>query len=260
MKGMLKKGFRRDLLILLASLVDELEYNSIRYRVWRSFTGEDYRPQSFAKNISKILQIGDIEKVEKNGEVVYRITSKGWQSLKETIPILRLAEKSWDEKWRIVIFDISEKFRKQRSALRSKLLSLGFGMWQESVYICPHKIEDEINEYFLANGLGSTCFCLVAKRSDLGNDKELSNKIWKLDELSEKYEEVIADCKKILGKEEIKNEAAKGFRELWFKYRDLVLEDPHLPNELLPSNWRGISARKICQKYLLMKVRSATDK
>ena len=51
----------------------------------------------------------------------------------------------WDGKWRIVIFDIPEKFKKAREALRRKLKDLGFLELQKSVFILPYECEDEID-------------------------------------------------------------------------------------------------------------------
>ena len=51
----------------------------------------------------------------------------------------------WDGEWRIVIFDIPERFKKAREALRKKLKDLGFIKLQESVFAFPYECEDEIN-------------------------------------------------------------------------------------------------------------------
>ena len=51
----------------------------------------------------------------------------------------------WDGEWRIVIFDIPERFKKAREALRNKLKNLGFVKLQESVFILPYECEDEID-------------------------------------------------------------------------------------------------------------------
>ncbi len=51
----------------------------------------------------------------------------------------------WDKKWRMVIFDIPEKKRKAREALRKKLKELDFKELQKSVFINPYECEDEIN-------------------------------------------------------------------------------------------------------------------
>src|SRR3989339_850710 len=51
----------------------------------------------------------------------------------------------WDGEWRIVIFDIPERFKKAREALRKKIKDLGFVKLQESVFVFPYECEDEIN-------------------------------------------------------------------------------------------------------------------
>ncbi|MCX6731712.1 MAG: CRISPR-associated endonuclease Cas2 [Candidatus Parcubacteria bacterium] len=51
----------------------------------------------------------------------------------------------WDKKWRVVIFDIPEKKKKAREALRDKLKELGFKELQKSVFIHPYPCEDEID-------------------------------------------------------------------------------------------------------------------
>jgi hypothetical protein len=51
----------------------------------------------------------------------------------------------WDGKWRVVFFDIPEKRRRARDALRSKLKELGFYEMQKSVFIFPFECRDEID-------------------------------------------------------------------------------------------------------------------
>jgi len=46
----------------------------------------------------------------------------------------------WDGYWRILIFDIPEKFRQLRDDLRVLINILGFKQLQKSVWITPYKI------------------------------------------------------------------------------------------------------------------------
>ncbi|OGI16846.1 MAG: CRISPR-associated endonuclease Cas2 [Candidatus Moranbacteria bacterium RIFCSPHIGHO2_02_FULL_40_12b] len=50
----------------------------------------------------------------------------------------------WDKKWRVLIFDIKEKQRSKREALRGKLKELGFYQIQKSVWVCPYEFKKEI--------------------------------------------------------------------------------------------------------------------
>ena len=52
--------------------------------------------------------------------------------------------KRWDKKWRIVIFDIKDKQRIKREALRGFLKRLQFYKLQKSVWIHPFDCKDEV--------------------------------------------------------------------------------------------------------------------
>ncbi|MCG2690388.1 CRISPR-associated endonuclease Cas2, partial [Candidatus Parcubacteria bacterium] len=74
------------------------------------------------------------------------ITHKGKiKILKYHFEKMKIAEIKWDGKWRIVVFDVPEKLRKGRDALRQKLKTLGFHELQRSVFVFPYSCEDEIN-------------------------------------------------------------------------------------------------------------------
>lgn len=51
----------------------------------------------------------------------------------------------WDKKWRILIFDISEKNKVKREALRGKLKDLGLYQLQKSVWVCPYDFFKEMD-------------------------------------------------------------------------------------------------------------------
>ena len=51
----------------------------------------------------------------------------------------------WDGKWRVVIFDIPEKRKGARDALRWELKKLGFVELQRSVWVFPYECRDQID-------------------------------------------------------------------------------------------------------------------
>jgi DNA-binding transcriptional regulator PaaX len=51
----------------------------------------------------------------------------------------------WDGKWRVVAFDIPEKKRIARDALRRKFKQLGFFKLQKSLFAYPYPCREEIN-------------------------------------------------------------------------------------------------------------------
>lgn len=54
--------------------------------------------------------------------------------------------KKWDKKWRILVFDIEEKDRSKREALRGKIKELGLFKLQKSIWIYPYDFENELTE------------------------------------------------------------------------------------------------------------------
>ena len=55
-------------------------------------------------------------------------------------------KEKWDGYWRIVIFDIPNKLKRMREALRDLLKGLGFQKLQNSVWIYPYKIPEFLDE------------------------------------------------------------------------------------------------------------------
>ena len=51
----------------------------------------------------------------------------------------------WDGRWRLVMFDIPNKRKKEREVLRSLLKQLGFIKYQESAFIIPYECKNEVD-------------------------------------------------------------------------------------------------------------------
>ena len=64
---------------------------------------------------------------------------------------VRVRERPWDGRWRIVLFDIPETKRAGRDALRELLRGVGFFQMQKSVLVTPYPCEKAVTqtaEYF----------------------------------------------------------------------------------------------------------------
>ena len=81
-----------------------------------------------------------------DGAIEVRLTKEGKMKLEEwsledlTVKI----PKRWDRRWRIVAFDISEKRKQAREALREMLQRLGFHQLQKSLFVFPYPCEAEV--------------------------------------------------------------------------------------------------------------------
>jgi DNA-binding transcriptional regulator PaaX len=72
------------------------------------------------------------------------ITSKGRLYLLKNISPFRDKKKKpkWDGKWRVLIFDIPQKRKRDRDLIRRALVSVGFMYLQKSVWVYPYDCEE----------------------------------------------------------------------------------------------------------------------
>ena len=92
---------------------------------------------------SKLIDAGD----NPDGTTTIVLTQKGqtkalaYQINDIQIPVM----KKWDKKWRLILFDIPEKYRKARNALARSLKNMGCYQLQKSVLIHPFECKDEVD-------------------------------------------------------------------------------------------------------------------
>jgi len=97
--------------------------------------------------INRLNQKRLIELIERNNKLYIKITANGKNLIKNfDYDNLELPQpKVWDKKWRLVIFDIPDKKRKERQAFSKKLKDLGFYPLQESVFVYSYDCCNEID-------------------------------------------------------------------------------------------------------------------
>ena len=148
----------------------------------------------------------------------------------------------------MVIFDIKEKERWIRQQLRRKLKELGFGMWQKSIYISPHSLEEDMTEFLQEAKLFGKAYVLTARHHLLGEAKNLAEQVWHLSELNNEYlnlEERLGELNTLKGKSKLVEE-----KKICYDYSVLLTIDPCLPRELLPSNWTRPKIEKLIAEII----------
>lgn len=79
--------------------------------------------------------------------------------------------KKWDEKWRLVIFDIPERKRKIRRYITDIFSQAGLYRLQDSVWVYPHNCEELIGLLKTDLGVGKDVLYVIA--DEIENDKYL---------------------------------------------------------------------------------------
>ena len=269
----MKKLFKpKDVLLLgLAGLLDAAEeirdpfrLMSSSYKSMYGWVPRRYKRHNFNQLISRSLKAQLIEKVEKNGEVYMRVTTGGKKTIQRDFPMLSLQNKSWDRKWRIVMFDVEEINKQVRERLRVKLKELGFGMLQKSVFISPHDILKDFLEFSESSGISDYLYLLETQNLTVGDKDEFANRIWKLDELNERYKDIIDQIDQIknshmiVDSDRVKKSDSQMEEEMRRIYADIrnswlkiVIDDAFLPKTFLPKPWYGEKAKKLVRGLTL---------
>lgn len=126
------------------------------------------------RNLRELYNYGYISWREKsNGDCEVTITKKGLsKTTLLNLDLLSVKKPSqWDGKWRIVFFDIPEKERRARNALREKLRDLGFYEMQKSVFVLPYECQDEVN--FVVSIFNIKPYVQYAEMTNPTNELEL---------------------------------------------------------------------------------------
>jgi CRISPR/Cas system-associated protein endoribonuclease Cas2 len=74
------------------------------------------------------------------------LTPKGAEKVLQVKRKLIHKKKRKDGKWIMILFDIPEKKRQAREALRAALVDLGYQKLQQSVWVCPYDVFEETDE------------------------------------------------------------------------------------------------------------------
>ena len=112
-----------------------------------------------------------IRRLEKDGLVSIRrngnrydvnITPKGNATLSSFSFQEVRKKKRWDRRWRMIIFDIPEKKRVFRTAVRARLVQFGFFRLQDSVWVFPYDCEEIIAMLKTELSIGRELLYIVA--------------------------------------------------------------------------------------------------
>lgn len=129
----------------------------------------DWEVNAVVKTLVRQKYVSVIESAD--GKITVRITKKGMtKALTYELNTMRILKpKKWDKKWRVVIFDVPEKYKDLRNAFRVRLRGLGLYQLQESVYVFPYPCFDEVEFLRELYGVGFTTKYLLVEKIEEDN-------------------------------------------------------------------------------------------
>lgn len=161
----------------------------------------------------------------------------------------------WDEQWRLVFATSNNLSPTENELLQRELSWLGFGIIAPYIFAHPTIQLDSINGLLSEFGLLDKVVLMQAKTDGLPYSQsvlDLVRSSWDLETLAQDYNAFLSKFRPILWDLQtdchLDPEDCFLVRTLMIhEYRRILLRDPQLPDELLPVNWEGSSARLLCR-------------
>lgn len=141
------------------------------YRRWKK-----YPKRKVLDTFYNLRRQGLINFRIENNQIYISLTEKGKEKADWLqIDSLKIKKpKKWDDKWRLVTFDISQLKKLYREAFRGKLKEIGFRPLQKSIWVHPFDCSAEIDVLKKFFGLTEKEMRLVIAES-IGDDSQLKS-------------------------------------------------------------------------------------
>jgi len=154
--------------------------------------------------------------------------------------------RSWDGKWRLIVFDLPLRARAARMRLWRWLRDQRFGLLQRSVWLSPDTV-DAKDLPFHQFKIIPEAFCVMEGRPAVpDSDVDLVNSAWDFPEINRKYKAVLDLAAQ--GRELFSSPGAEPLKlRQWLAsdrlaWLEALESDPLLPEALLPPGYLGREA------------------
>ena len=239
----------------------------IRYRGGEIWTGSliellkhlGMSEQAVRSVLSRMWKKGWLKRRRVGRRSYYSLTKKSVELLAAGAQrIFEPEDGEWSGDWYVVAYNIPESKRQQRNKLRRQLTWMGCGTFNTAIWISPWDVTESVSE--VSRRLGIDEFVQVFRSQHLGfaEDKVLVARCWDLNLINSQYDDFVDKYEPMLARDKARVaewnavDPAECFGTrfmLLHEYREFPFVDPHLPTELLPSDWLSVRAAQLFKEY-----------
>jgi phenylacetic acid degradation operon negative regulatory protein len=207
-----------------------------------SYEAWAYR-RGFLKQIRRLETHGLLERGSDVRCEAYRLSEAGRLAALGGRDPDQAWDRPWDGLWRIFVFDVPVDHDSERTRLRRSLRRSGFGYLQDSVWISPDAIRDDLRDRIRQVGGVEFLTQFTAQTPNAGTDQALARASWPFDKVRHCHER----CLEVLTAFPCARPGTSISRETLLAWADAehaawrrALEfDPLLPSPLLPVDYLG---------------------
>lgn len=239
----------------------------IRYRGGEIWTGSLIKlllhlgmsEQAVRSVLSRMWKKGWLRRRRVGRKSYYSLTKKSEKLLAAGAQrIFEPEDGEWSGDWYLVGYNIPESHRHERNKLRRQLTWMGCGAFNTAIWISPWDVTESVLEVSRRLQIEDYVQVFRARHLGFADPKVLAARCWDLERINgqyasfvEKYEPMLErDCQSQAEWDEVDPAACFTTRfMLLHEYREFPFVDPHLPPELLPSDWLSDRAAELFKEY-----------
>jgi len=180
---MIKDNFTKETLLKIAEIGLITIAGTSPYflhKLVKDYFGDSnkYLAKQRAKKIGEFNRKKIVEFKELNDGSIKIVISQSGKKLvqKYNLENMKIDKpKNWDGQWRIVIYDIPQKFRKASDAFRRKIRELGMYQLQKSIWVYPYECSKELDFLCAVYEIPFNECILYFKTKELPKEKEIKH-------------------------------------------------------------------------------------
>ncbi|MEN6411301.1 MAG: PaaX family transcriptional regulator C-terminal domain-containing protein [Veillonellales bacterium] len=202
---------------------------------------------SLRTSLSRMIRESIVQSMKEGKTAFYCLSQKGKTiSSNVSLSFKELDWDQWDREWWGFLFSVPDLQNQHRHKIRKKIVAYRFANYYPGFWIRPLNSDEKIGEHL--QPLINTGNCALIKfRFEKEITKEEVAKLWKLNNINEALGTTIRDVEEHLSVAE-KYKPEQGLLYKFLVGNDIVnalFNDPLLPDEFLPDNWKGKQLRRL---------------
>ena len=203
-------------------------------------------------SVFRLVQDGWLQSTQIGRRSYYSLTEEGRERFSQaTHRIYGEPSTDWDGNWTLVL--LTDLDSDTKDSVRKELGWLGFGALSASTLAHPAPDKGDLEVTLRRLGVADDLVVMSAQtESNAAAMRKLAQSSWALDDIDERYAGFVKRFRPLIaayGKNaSVSAKTAFLVRTLLIQeYRKVLLRDPQLPAELLPSGWHGTAAYQLCR-------------
>ncbi|MDR9466891.1 phenylacetic acid degradation operon negative regulatory protein PaaX [Marinospirillum sp.] len=184
----------------------------------------------------------------------YSLTGPGLRRFEQAFrQVYNMATEEWIGNWCLVF--LSQLDNGKRRSIKEELEWMGFGSLAPGVMAHPRMEKSELLPLLQERDALDETIVMQSEPQELLTSKALRLQVkesWNLNLLGERYDNFLNQFRPLWNELKIEDSLSPedcfiARTLLIHEYRKVLLRDPLLPDELLPGDWEGRSARLLCR-------------